>query len=319
VSSSRGPLRFLRYHFALGQAIRSLPTPKILFSCDLYSSYAAAKQKKNALLLYDAREVYASLPTTEHKPLVRGFWKRWERQGLSQTDIVVTTAPLDGEAIRQIHSFLPANVVVKNMPMLRQQQVAPSKSLREHFGIPHSKKIIVYVGGLQFGRGLEASIRAVRSLPDVALVLIGDGVLIGELKELARREGLSGSVFFYGPAASDDVIALLTGADLGISLIERTSGSYRLALPSKVFEYLHAGIPVVSSPLIQVKACINGRPYIVYADENSDIDITNAIRQGLHLSENIELRKQILEDADKEFVFEHDAEILYAQVQQITR
>lgn len=311
VAQTRGPMRFLRYHRNVHRALRASKRADILFACDLYSLTAASVNKeKDALLLYDAREVYTELPTVAQKPLSKIFWRSRERSGLCSTDIVITTAPLDGDAIAVIHSSLPPNIVVKNVPMATEsmQKMQP---LREHFKIDATKKIIVYVGGLQQGRGLEVVIRAMKQLDDAVLVLIGDGVLTDRLKDIARREGRSNAVFFYGPVSSKNVLSLLESADVGISLIERKAKSYRLALPSKLFEYLRAGLPVVSSPLVQVKECMGEREYIFYADEENEDDIVNALRRAIICSNDIEARKNIALTAQREFIFEHDIKNLF--------
>ena len=312
--NTSGPRRFFAYHRALLNILHRSSPAEILFACDLYSLRAASLIKKlqsQGLLIYDAREIYTELPTVEKKPLVKAFWKWWEKSGLAKTDLVVTTAPLDANALLNVHSFLPRSVIVKNMPYSSESNSVVT-SLRTHFSIPGTKKIIVYVGGLQADRGLEMTISAISKLKDNAvLVLIGDGVLKSTLQQLVSEKGLTDSVFFYGPANANDVLGLLYSADVGISLIERMSGSYALALPSKVFEYLHSGLVVVSSPLKQVKAAMMNRDYVLYADEHQESEIITQLQKALLLCEDISLREKINSDVKVSFVFEHDAEELY--------
>ncbi len=309
-----GPRRFFEYHRALLSLLQRSSSAEILFACDLYSLRAAARIKKalsKDILIYDAREIYTALPTVEKKPFVKAFWKWWEKTGLRKTDVVVTTAPLDANALLKVHSFLPRSIVVKNMPAF-SERISTTISLRSHFAIADAKKIIVYVGGLQADRGLEMTIMAMSKMKDKAvLVCIGDGILKSTLQQLVLEKGLADTVLFYGPAQSDDVIGLLRGADVGISLIDRRSGSYALALPSKVFEYLHSGLMVVTSPLMQVKSAMVNRDYVLYADENSDTEIISQLENALSRCEDLSLREKIISDARKSFVFEHDAEELY--------
>ena len=308
-----GPRRFLSYHHKLLTELRRVPKPDILFACDLYSLRAAAVVKKTApqtKVWYDAREIYTQLPTVIHKPLARWFWKWFERGGLKETDIVITTGPKDANAILTVHSFLPHSIVVKNMPH-RGIGNSGSLDLRKHFGLSTEKKLLVYVGGLQQGRGLEKAITAMMEFRNTAvLILIGDGALRNTLHERVKSSNLQDSVYFYGQASVDNVLPLLSSADVGVSLIERISGSYDLALPSKLFEYLHAGLPVVCSDLEQVKDCFGTKEYIVYVDENNQEEIVDAFKKELTISENSKLRRQIVVTASEEFVFEKDAEKL---------
>lgn len=312
--NTSGPRRFFEYHRALLDLLQRSSRANILFACDLYSLRAASQIKKSqseGLLIYDAREIYTELPTVEKKPFVKAFWKWWEKSGLVNTDLVVTTAPLDANALLNVHSFLPRSIVVKNMPYSSESHSMVT-SLRTHFTISDTKKIIVYVGGLQSDRGLEKTFSAISKIKENAvLVLIGDGVLKSSLQQLVSKNGLSDSVFFYGSVNADDVLGLLYSADVGISLIERMSGSYALALPSKVFEYLHSGLVVVSSPLKQVKAAMMNRDYVLYADEHHEVEIITQLQKALLLCEDISLREKIIADAKESFVFERDAEELY--------
>ncbi len=315
--NTSGPRKFFEYHRALLNIQQRSSPANILFACDLYSLRAASQVKKSqsqSMLIYDAREIYTELPTVEKKHFVKAFWKWWEKSGLSKTDLVVTTAPLDANALMQVHSFLPRSSVVKNMPY-SSGSTSTKESLRHHFNIPGTKKIIVYVGGLQADRGLEKTILAISKLKDDAvLVLIGDGVLKPALQKLVDEKGLTDSVFFYGSANADDVVGLLSSADVGVSLIEGMSLSYSLALPSKVFEYLHAGLVVVSSPLKQVQATMMDRDYVLYADEHNESEVIAQFQKALLLSEDISLREKIISDAKESFVFEHDAEELYGVI-----
>jgi glycosyltransferase involved in cell wall biosynthesis len=310
IQYSSGPLKFLSYHHKLLAELKRLPAADIVISCDLYSLRAAATIKSTSpktKLLYDAREIYTLLPTVQNKPAAKFVWETIERQGLQQTDVVITTAPRDANALLAVHSFLPRSIVIKNTPYSSDVDNRVN-SLRDHFNIPATKNILVYVGGLQHDRGLEKVIEATKQLnDDASLILIGDGVLKQQLQEIVNRDGLQQSVFFYGASTAEEVLPLLRSADVGISLIERLSGSYRLALPSKVFEYLHAGLPVVSSLLEQIIDCLKDREYVFFANENDQSEIVAAIRKALAYSTDKLQRTAISTDAVNFLTFESDA------------
>jgi glycosyltransferase involved in cell wall biosynthesis len=50
----------------------------------------------------------------------------------------------------------------------------------------------------------------------------------------------------------DELCSLTASADVGLSLDQGVHGNYLMSLPNKLFDYIHAGIPVVASPMPEV-------------------------------------------------------------------
>ncbi len=69
---------------------------------------------------------------------------------------------------------------------------------------------------------------------------------------------------------SDELLPIIASADIGISLIDPRSTSYALGLPSKIFEYMQAGLPVISTPLKQVVDLFGTDPAIRYSGLGTD-------------------------------------------------
>ena len=99
------------------------------------------------------------------------------------------------------------------------------------------------------GRGLEQAIDALALAPEIRLRLIGPGR--GEyqagLRARARARGVEDRVEWRGAVTPREVVPALKGAAVGLSLIQPICESYELTLPNKLFEYLAAGIPVLTS------------------------------------------------------------------------
>ena len=278
-------------------------------ACDLYSLAAATSLKRKNLantVIYDAREVYTELPTVTGKPLAKAFWKRVENRGLRRTDIVVSTGPHDVQAILNVHGFIPRTVLVRNMPW--REEVRRDRTLLAEFRIPFESIVLVYVGGLQIGRGLQQIIHALRSLTqELALLLIGAGTEQAALQRIVEEHGLGDRVRFAGARPADQAMRIAAACDVGIALIEPISRSYELALPSKLFEYMIAGLPVISSRLQQVVELFPSEPWLSYADPADSTSIVQAIREAVQRSSDTALRQQEKELALSQYHFEHDA------------
>ncbi len=305
-----GPLMFWEFHRKLHQTSRNKKAD-IVLACDLYSLASARWLKIHGRvkhLFYDAREVYTELPTVVRKPLSKFVWRSLERKGLKATDIIIVTGPKDAQAICDVHHFLPRSVLVRNLPWLDKNIARDRKSLTK-YGIPDNAKVAAYVGGLQRGRALQYIVEAIPNVKDVHLLLIGEGPLRANLESQAQALNIIDRVHFAGLLAPDKALRVTAACDIGLALIEPVSKSYELALPSKLFEYMMCGIPVISSNLSQVLELFAEEPWVTYANPANPDGIAVAIVQALVNSSSAgSTRARAL--AFSEYHFEHDAATL---------
>lgn len=311
IKRSSGPLMFLEYRRKLNKHLSSLSHGHSAFACDLYSLSTARKlklkgQTKN--VIYDARELYTELPTVASRIAVKLFWKLSEKRGLSCTDRIIATAPLDADAIKNVHGFLPRSVLVRNLPE-PSPEYKKNSYLRDKYAIGN-KKILVYAGGIQKDRGLEEMIEAMKELQgQFSFVMIGNGLLLSNLEEKIKTNDLASSVYFHQATDSDELLPILASADIGLALINTTSGSYELALPSKVFEYFQAGLPVLSSKMKQVIDLFPNERMIKFVDSTTH-DILEGLKELSPLVSDPVVSQEISERINSSFTFDSDAHSL---------
>jgi glycosyltransferase involved in cell wall biosynthesis len=312
IHKNSGPLMFFEYRRKIWQYVSSLPKSFVTFACELYSLDCARKSKlagHTSRVIYDARELYTELPSVTNKPLSRSFWKRNERRGLLATDLVVVTAPLDAPAICEVHGFLPRTTLIRNLPE-PQTTYIQSNYLREKYPIIAGRKILIYGGGVQADRGLEEMLEVMKELQkEYAFVIIGDGSAKQSLITTVKMLGLSDSVFFHEATHSDELYSILTSADIGISLINTTSASYELALPSKIFEYMQAGLPILASKIKQAETLFPNEKWIRYTDISTK-SIIQDVKALSPIILDVELRSAISKYANVDFTFDVDARSL---------
>ncbi len=108
----------------------------------------------------------------------------------------------------------------------------------------------IYIGDLRRSRGLFDMIDAVAAAPDWLLDLVGP-VAENDAAELATRlanSSVVNRIRVHGRRPPKEAWALARGAWVGLSLLHDTP-AFRVAMPSKVYEYLASGLAVVASPL----------------------------------------------------------------------
>lgn len=134
------------------------------------------------------------------------------------------------------------------------------------------KTVIGFVGSLRPWHDLDALLRAVERLPDVHLLVVGDGPRRAELAA-GERVQITGAVehaLVPGHLAAMDVAVVPYGP---------SSGTY--FSPLKLFEAMAMGRPVVAARLGQVgEALEDGRTGLLY-EPGSDEDLRARIAQVL--------------------------------------
>lgn len=177
-----------------------------------------------------------------------------ERYSVANADEVI--AVVEESADRLLRAGTPARkitVVSNTPPAARACSDAPRSDHRsaDDKRAPNHADI-VYMGNLEVIRGLIESIEAVATLRgeghDVRLRIIGGGRDTDLIMARALALGLGpDAVEFLGYIPShSDALAIVAAADIGL-LPHQKCESWNTTIPNKLFDYMAAGIPVVSS------------------------------------------------------------------------
>jgi glycosyltransferase involved in cell wall biosynthesis len=201
----------------------------------------AAKLLWGSRLVYDSHELW---PDRNGRPEWRPWLLACEALFVRVADATITTSPGYAAAVAKRYR-VPPPLVIRNIPA---RPAAPRDRDRAgRVGGP----LGVYVGGLMPGRGLEPAIRALAHAPEFRLKLVGPGNAgyRARLRRTAEQAGVSDRLELAPAVAPDAVVDAIADADLGLMLIEPICRSYELTLPNKLFEYVAANLPILSSDL----------------------------------------------------------------------
>ena len=64
------------------------------------------------------------------------------------------------------------------------------------------------------------------------------------------------NIHFHQAVSQSEITNVTSSADVGLCLIKNDSLSYEFCLPNKVFEYIHSGIPILSSNFTELSELI---------------------------------------------------------------
>mgnify|MGYP001316686113 CR=1 FL=1 len=142
--------------------------------------------------------------------------------------------------------------VILNCPVYRE--IKKTNKFREIFPIQQHQKIFLYQGMLIPGRGLEFLVENFISKKDSdVLIIMGDGILSEYFKDIINPHS---NIHYHSAVPQSSLLSYTSSADFGICFIEDLCMSYRYCLPNKIFEYIMAGIPVLSSNLPEIKQLV---------------------------------------------------------------
>jgi glycosyltransferase involved in cell wall biosynthesis len=192
-------------------------------------------------------------------------------------DQVITVSNSIGDEYARLYGIHKPFLVL-NCPSYIEQ---PKQNLfRGSLGIRPDQKIFLYQGGLSKGRGIEILLEAFGQLESDQNVLVCMGY--GPLDDLIQEKAQASETIFFHQAVGPDVLLNYTSsADYGVSFIEDSCLSYRYCLPNKMFEYLMAGLPVLTSNLFELKRLVETEGVGIVAEDNTVEGFKRAVSASL--------------------------------------
>ncbi len=281
----------------------------------LPACYIVAKLRRKPLI-YEAYELpLFDVPLSEMGMLRRcfhGLLTILLRLMIPQCAAVIAVSPPIVREIRNRY-HVPRMLLLRNTPTYKS--VSKSDRLRQYLGLSPNKRIALYQGNLQAGRGLDVLVQAAAFLQqDVVIVLMGKdfGTTRSQLEALIAKENVSDRVRIVPAVAYEELLDWTASADLGLTIIPLDyTLNTNMWLPNKFFEYLMAGLPVLSAPLEAITEIIRAYdvgqivPSLTPADVGAAMNAMLADHDAL-----ARMRCSALKVAESEFCWEKESQQL---------
>ena len=218
----------------------------------LLPNYLVSKIK-HIPLVYDSHEYFTEVPELVNRKGVQKVWKSIERHIFPRLKDVITVNDSIAGLYEKEYGIRPK--VVRNIPPA--QKITLNKT-RAELGLPEDKFILILQGsGINVDRGTEEMTEAMPLIrEEVILLIVGGGDVIDLLKSKAEELKLSERIIFKPKQPYQELMQYTVNADLGLTLDKDTNLNYRYSLPNKLFDYIHAGIPVLASSLPEIRKII---------------------------------------------------------------
>lgn len=276
----------------------------------------------DAAVIYDVHEDYENavrhrnwIPDALTPTLSRGI-PAVQSACSTQFDAVITATEWIAE---QFQERGHANVTpVRNFPITENISIGdpPEQPEYEH--------TLVYVGSISETRGAVQMLRLVRELrereKDVGLWILGHFIndsIETSVRTYIRDNDLDGAIRLFGRVDHESVFSYLSAADIGLVLAD--ADRYRYVIPTKIFEYMTVGLPVLSTDTLGPRE---------YLPESAGVFVNESDTER-----QADLVEELLDDPDKmvqmgqagrarvtdEYCWERESEKLLTTYSKLTR
>lgn len=304
----KGALFYAEYNFRLFLFL-VFHRATLLVSNDLdtlLANYAASKFKPNATLVYDSHEYFTEVPELTSRPKIKKIWEGIEAWIFPKLQTIYTV----NESIAQLYrdKYKKDVAVVRNISPTWEPKFLMTK---EELGIPENKFVIIIQGaGINIDRGAEEAVEAMKHIENAVLIIVGDGDVIPQLKLTITHYDLNEKVLFFGKRPYSEMMNFTYLADVGLTLDKPTNLNYNYSLPNKVFDYIHAGTPIICTDLVEVSAIVNKHKLgLIIADLSAE-NLAEKIKELQHNSSLFAEMKANCKTASLIENWEHESQIL---------
>jgi glycosyltransferase involved in cell wall biosynthesis len=255
-------LLFKKYDCILANDLDTLP-----------ACFFISKLKKIPLV-FDSHELFSEGPELQGRKFVQNFWRKLEDFFLPRIQKSYTVSQSIADFY---HKKYKNNMgVIRNIPLKNQAYIP------EEISLPTQHKTILYQGVLNPGRGIKPMIEALKFLENIDLIIIGYGKVKEELKQFVKEKKMEHRVFFLGRISREKLVNYTKKATLGMVLEEPLGLSFQYSLPNKLFDYIHAELPIIAGNLIEISTIINHYKVGVIVEDYAPKSIATAIQNLLN-------------------------------------
>jgi glycosyltransferase involved in cell wall biosynthesis len=249
---------------------------------------------------------FTATPELVERPNVQRIWKWIERSIVPKLKSCITVNASIANLFEneyQVHFG-----IVRNIPRQREKI---EKLTRASLGLPENKKIVLLQGsGINVQRGAEEAVEAMQYLDDVLLLIVGEGDVLPVLKKMVQELLLREKVKFIPRQTPENLAGYTANADIGLTIDKDTNINYRFSLPNKLFDYIHSGIPVLATPLIELKNIIQYYQIGEFIENHDPQHIADSIKKMLENEKQLAVYKSNTRKAAAELNWENEKKTL---------
>jgi glycosyltransferase involved in cell wall biosynthesis len=207
------------------------------------------------VLEFNGSEIWVERHWGSGRLRLSGVLERLELRNLQDASlVVVVSAPLREYVLAQ--GVTPERVLV-NPNGVDVEALAPYRqrdpaSWRDRLGLPQAPTV-GFIGTFGPWHGVKLLPALVEAVPEARWILVGGGGLMAEVRDEIESRGGMDRVLMTGVAKHARALELLASCDICVSPhVPNPDGTPFFGSPTKLFEYMGLGKPIVASDLDQI-------------------------------------------------------------------
>lgn len=200
------------------------------------------------------------------KGFLRGLSRRFSRTQCNRMNALVVPSRAMRDKLAEYGVTVPMHVIPTGIPATGFSG-GDRVTFRKNHGIPAGRPMLLFVGRVAFEKNIDFLLRAlqqsVAQIPDLLLVIAGEGPALSPLKKLSAKLGLQENVLFVGYLDRDGALPDCYRAADAFVFASRTETQGLVLL-----EAMALGVPVISTAVMGTHDIVGPRRGALVPQDN---------------------------------------------------
>jgi len=270
-------------------------------------------------VVYDTHEYYLGMPELDGRPGVKKVWAHLEAFVFPRLSYIYTIC----DSFRDLYykDYGKRLGVVRNVPYRKAADIDVPLPGDLEEKLPKDKFFLLFQGaGINPERGVEELVQAMPLLDPARfhLVIIGGGDNWEKIVQMVRDKTLTDRITLIPKIPFEQLRSVTRRAHLGLSLDKPNNINHIYGLPNKIFDYLHSGVPVLVSRLVELEKIVDTYDVGDFIDSHEPAHIAARILAISNDPARLQRWKQHTSRVREELNWERESRVVVNIFEQVT-